>query len=201
MNASHAKRTAIAVSLFVVVVFVLMCLSCRKAQVVCDDLMAQQRDEYSRYSTRFTFFPSHHMLPSEPLANWPCWVVSYLDQSGWRQIAFKVDMTGNIVTSGKGITASKVAEREKRLRPQRERFQELLAKADAIIQPGVSYSKLVETLGDPDLASTNNGRVFIYYDFPEFLEVWLDNPNLTTIGFSVCMSNDIVVSKGRVTRR
>jgi len=194
------RRIAVTAGSLGFVALALIWLSGRRAQLACDCLMAPQKDEYSRYSTCFTFLPSRYMLTREPLGHSPCWVVSYVDRSGYHSIAFNVDMLGNMLTSGKGITAPKVAERERRIRPQREQLQRLIAQADVIIEPGVSYSKLVETLGPPNRATTNNDCVFIEYNFPEFLDAMLDSPNLITVGFTACVSNNVVVWKGRITR-
>jgi hypothetical protein len=169
----------------------IMMFSFLRARRACDVIFKSELSP-PRSSTRFVFDPDRHMDGAEPGFN-PGWVVTY---AGWSRnygTSFLVSFLGKVQARG---TPAFVTDRRKKAEGDIEEFRRHFALLDAAVNVGDNFSNVVAVLGPPRVAPVKGGGLFVAdYDYEHPLSGPVGRVTFTN-GFSLVISNNIIVRKG-----
>jgi hypothetical protein len=133
------------------------------------------------------------MAGADELGFTPGWVVTYAPPSKTYGTAFFVDFLGKMLARG---TPAIVTSEQVHAQAGLKRFEQAFAQADSAVAVGSRYSHALGILGTPIFSSTNSEglieAVFSYHP----REMLLTRINWITNGFTLVVSNDVVIRKG-----
>jgi len=176
---------------FIVVVLMVGGFSAFNARKFCDEIMRAESLPPPCYSTRFVLNPEHDMDGADKIGSSPGWVITYASQTREYGVAFYVTLFGKIRARG---TPNIVTCQHERDRINMDKFCAAFVQADTVVTVGSTFSNVVSVLGNKFVAFTNSdgsfSAVFDYLPLPK------PPSKLITNGFSLLISNGIVVRKG-----
>jgi hypothetical protein len=171
----------------------LVAFSAFHAYRVSDDTIRNTIAPPPFYSIRFVLYPNHRIEGVQDLGFKPGWIVTYAPRGPTYGTAFFVPVYGRMAVSGMPCI---VAKQHQQAKDNIETFRQAFARLDSTVQAGTVFSNVVSILGRPITTMTNtDGTLEVFYDYmPSSLDYakvdWLTN------GFTLLVSNGIVIMKG-----
>ena len=186
------RRKALAkIAMPIAVILILVAFSAFRAWKISADAIEAKGAPPPFYSMRFVFHPEHYIENTHDLGFQPGWVIIYAPRNKFYGTTYYVTLFGKMITSG---TPTIVTMQRQHEQESIEKFRQVFARLDAAIPMGISFSNAVTILGSNFIGITNDdgsfSADFIYEPRTTYPVGWLTN------GFTLLVSNDIVVRKG-----
>lgn len=180
------------IALVAAMAVILTVFSALRARRMCDQTIGAEIAPPPHHSTRFVLSPVLHMEGADSGFK-PGWVVTYAPKSGTYGTAFYVSFLGKMEARGTPLAVTA----QRRVAQQGiEKFRQSFAQADAAVQVGNTFSSAVAVLGKPMSVDTNgNGTIEAYFSYTP-REVGRIEIDWLTNGFTLRVSNNIIVRKG-----
>ncbi len=157
-----------------------------RARHACDCLLGDI-DHPPFYSIRFALFPQKWILPGSPKGLLPSWIVTYAKPKSRPAQGFVVSLSGKVLNTGVPLTMPNIVS----LKTSFDNFIRTMDQLDRALQPGMTYSNVVDLLGAP-IAIGTNGSVLIAHFM--FSPPTLPHDCLTN-GYSIEFTNGVIIRK------
>ena len=174
-------------------IFLILVFSAYHAWRTCEELTREKIAPPPYYGMTFVLYPNRHIADAPDLGFKPGWVVTYAPLSKNYGTAFFVPFLGKLRASG---TPMMVATQHQEAALDLEKFQRAFATLDTAVQVGTPYRNALTVLGEPTVIMTNaDGSLWVHVSYEPRAEGRISITGLTN-GFSLLVSNGIIIYKG-----
>jgi hypothetical protein len=172
--------------------FALAVFSAHTARELCDNFSCGM----PRYSTHFTLCLGSYIQSSSPHRFNPGWIITYATKEGESSESFYVNLRCDVLGQRTPAPYPELMKAYEEMGRKSDKWFTFWHELGALSRTGSPYSNLVTLLGPPQTLSTGtvDGIVMANY---RIVVPWIpgqtSTANSSTIGFSIVLSNDVVV--------